>query len=288
MEKAGFKRVIVIGCGTIAKDVLRYVHECSGKYGYETEYVEYGEHPFPLARRYASEQKLPYYLIEKKDELLRFFIEKADVRLLIISAGNYYLFPKELVRNENVKIINFHNALLPDYPGRNAESWVIYESQKVTGITWHYVDEKIDDGSIIIQKSCAVEEDIKAYELSIRLQSLAAGAFCECFADVLTETAATAPQRRRNSTRIYKSYEIPGNAHFNLTDDAESIYRLLRALDCGKSEVFPPVKTEYQGVAVKITRYKVVTESMFHELDGYLYLSMGSGKYLMLRYKDAD
>lgn len=283
MQIAHFKRIIVIGCGIIAGDVLQYVFDNSKKFGYETECVEYGEHELSSARRCAEKNSLPYHIIGNKEDMFRFFVSKADVELLIISAGNFYLFPKELIHNSYVKIINFHNALLPKYPGRNAVSWAIYENQKVTGITWHYVNENIDEGNIIIQKSCTIEKDVKAYELVKLLMGLAFEAFCECFEGVLTESVVTRAQYRDNHTRVYKSYEIPGNANFILTDDVESIYRLLRALDYGKSRVFPMATTEYHGKKVTITKYKVIKEKELKDSD-CIYLTMKSGELLRLRY----
>ena len=74
-------------------------------------------------------------------------------------------FQKKIVSSENIVIINFHNALLPELPGRNAPSWSIYEGKDYTGITWHYVTEGVDEGDIIVQKKCDVTADIRAYEL---------------------------------------------------------------------------------------------------------------------------
>lgn len=283
-----FKRVIVIGCGNIALNVLKYAFENSEKYGYDTEFVEYGKQEFSSVKRYAVEHRLAFDIIKKKEDMLPFFIGKADERLLIISAGNFYLFPKELIDNENVKIINFHNALLPDYPGRNAESWVIYENQKVTGITWHYVNENIDDGSIIIQKSCDIGKNIKAYELSKLLMELAFEAFVECFAEILTDSVVAKPQQRSKEAKVYKSFEVPGDAYFNLDDGAESIYCLLRALDYGKNRVFPMVTTKYQGDNIRIKRYKIVDEKNLLEMDKRLYLKLKDGNFLMLFYEIID
>ena len=63
------------------------------------------------------------------------YTNKGEV--LIISANNEYIFPAELVKLENVTIINFHYSLLPLYRGVNIPTWVIYNEEKYTGVTWH-------------------------------------------------------------------------------------------------------------------------------------------------------
>ncbi len=78
--------------------------------------------------------------------------------------------------------------------------------------------------------------NIKAYGVKVAaLMHLAFDAFQECFESVLQENAQTICQNvKKRDHRMYKSTEIPGNGHFELTDPPEDIYRLLQALDYGK------------------------------------------------------
>ena len=149
---------------------------------------------------------------------MKYFLQKVSQKVLIISVNNNFIFPAKLISNENVVIINFHNALLPELPGRNAPSWAIYEGKKTTGITWHYVAEEIDAGDIIIQKKCIIDDDVKAYELVASQMKLASDAFKECFDDILHGVVQTKKQMVPAHRKIYKSFEIPGNGKINLAD----------------------------------------------------------------------
>lgn len=278
-----YDKVIVIGYGVVTKDVLETVNVNKNLFGYSTEYVEYEVYPFNLATKYAVSNDIKHLRIGDKNKLYNYFLEEAKRhKLLIISASNNYLFPKVLIELDNVTIINFHNALLPDYPGRNAPSWVIYNGEKKTGITWHYVSESVDAGDIIAQKEMVVYDDVKAYQLSAELMKLAAEAFADVYKSVIIGNVETVKQNVDGNTRkIYKSWEVPADGFIDLASNTEDIYRILRALDYGKNGIFPPPIAELDGDKIQINRYKVVSDKDYK--DNRLYLNY-KDKYLMLSY----
>ncbi len=283
-----FQRVTVIGYGTVTLDVLQCVFNHSIEYGYSVSYIEHEVHPFNTAKKYADSKGIPAYTIEDRDELKQYFLKTACVPILIISASNNYLFPKELVEKENVTIINFHNALLPEYPGRNAPSWVIYDQRKKTGITWHYVTTGIDEGNIIAQRQCEIPSEIKAFELAAVLMKLAADSFKDIIDDVLTGVADSIPQTAVGNRKLFKSGDIPGGGRFRLSDDPGAIYRLLRSLDYGKNNIFPPAQTVLEGKQLIIRRYKLVDNNDRKESDFKLYIPYDNEQSLMLRYEIVD
>ena len=70
------------------------------------------------------------------------------------------------------KIINVHPALLPSFKGRHGIADAIKYGVKVTGITVHFVDEKMDNGPIIMQKQVLVEADDTEEILAIKIHKL--------------------------------------------------------------------------------------------------------------------
>ena len=59
---------------------------------------------------------------------------------------------KKFIRNFKGKIINIHPSLLPKYKGLNTFKKVLRDKEKYTGCTVHYVNEKLDNGKIIVKK----------------------------------------------------------------------------------------------------------------------------------------
>ena len=53
------------------------------------------------------------------------------------------------------RILNIHPSLLPSFPGLEAEQAFAY-GVKVTGLHHHFVDEELDHGAIIVQKTVPV------------------------------------------------------------------------------------------------------------------------------------
>lgn len=278
-----FHKVIVIGYGKVTGEVLRYVCDRKKEYGYEIEFIEHEVHVLSITEKICAENEIPFMRITDKKELAS-CLNKITERTLIVSASNNFLFPASLVEKKHITIINFHNALLPEYPGRNAPTWVIYMGEKETGITWHYVTAGIDEGNIIIQKRCEIGDDTKAYELTERLMDLASEAFQECFADVMAESVNPRPQGFDLKRKMYRSYEVPAEGFFELTDSPEDIYRLLRSVDYGKNDIFPPMRTTVEGKEAEILRYRKITPDKRKDEEGFLYLQLKEG-FLKIKYR---
>ena len=287
--KTAFQKVVLIGYGKIAGQALSYAIERKKDYGYQIEFIEHEMNPFPVTEKICSENDVPFFRIEDKKELAA-HLHAIQETTLIVSVSNNFLFPKALVEKETITIINFHNALLPDYPGRNAPSWVIFMGEKESGITWHYVTAGVDEGNIIIQKKCEITEDTKAYELTEKLMELAFAAFTESFDAVMQNRAKTRAQEFAKDRRMYRSYEVPADGVFALTQDAEEIYRLLRSTDYGKNDIFPPIQTVIEGKKAEVLRYRKipadrVPEEMNAPKDGFLYLPLDKESALKIKFK---
>lgn len=252
-----FQKVVVLGYGKVTGEVLQYVCDRRKELGYEVEFIEHETHSFSVMKKVCAENGISYRCIPDKKELAG-ALDLIGEKTLIISASNNFLFPAPLVAKPNITIINFHNALLPEYPGRNAPTWVIYMGEKETGITWHYVTAGVDEGNIIIQKRCEITDDTKAYELTERLMDLAAEAFRESFAGIMEETVSAREQGFDPKRRMYRSYEVPAGGFFELTEKPEDIYRLLRCVDYGKNDIFPHLKTRIDGREAEILRYRKI------------------------------
>ncbi len=282
--KTNFTQIVVIGYGKAAGEVLKYIHDRRADYGYGLEFIEHEPHALSVTGQICMERGIPFASMPDKRELGDYLGEIRE-KTLIVSASNNFLFPAALVERENITIINFHNALLPHYPGRNAPSWVIYQGEEQTGITWHYVTAGVDEGSIIVQKSCEIGPDTKAYELTERLMDLACEGFYECFDAVLRENAQAKPQEVAPGRRMYRSTEIPGDGFLDLQEKPEKLYRLLRSVDYGKSGIFPPLQTEVSGARAEILRYRKIAPEKRQEGADMLYLPFADGQLLKIKYR---
>ncbi len=279
-----FQKVVILGYGKVTGEVLQYVYDRQMEYGYELVFVEHEVHAFGTTEKICGDHGIPFHRITDRKELIE-FLDRIAEKTLIISASNNFLFPASLVEKAHITIINFHNALLPGYPGRNAPTWVIYKGEKTTGITWHYVTAGVDEGNIIVQKEFRITEDMKAYELAQCLMDLAAEAFRESFADILAECVRTREQGFDPDRHMYRSSEVPADGILDLTESPAEIYRLLRSVDYGKNAIFPPLQTTIDDRSAEILRYRKISRDKCEEGEGLLYLPLGDDAALKIKYR---
>ena len=79
-------------------------------------------------------------------------------------AGFLWKIPQSLIDAYPRRIINLHPALLPKYGGKGMYGSFVHDAvlnagEAETGITIHYVDEHYDQGDIIFQAKCTVNND---------------------------------------------------------------------------------------------------------------------------------
>lgn len=284
MKSKRFDRIVIMGDGKIAGDILTYLNDLQQSYKFLLEYIEHEIHRFSVIGKICQIKKIAFNHIYNKEELVS-YLDAIQEKVLIISAYNTFLFPRRVVEKENVIIINYHNALLPAYPGRNAPSWAIFMGEEKTGITWHYVTSSIDAGNIIWQKQCAIGENMKAYQLDEILMQLAFEGFKEIFAGVFSGIVDGRMQCIAADRRIYHSWEVPGDGRFSLEEPSQNIYRLLRSTDFGKANIFPRMRTVYQGEDVEIVRYRKINKDEITEGNNILYLPYDGDKLLRMKYQ---
>ena len=89
------------------------------------------------------------------------------------------ILSKRFISNYRKKIINIHPSLLPKYKGLNTFERVINNEEKRTGCTVHYVDDKLDNGTKIVQKNFFIEKSDSVNNIKYKTQKLERLAFPE-------------------------------------------------------------------------------------------------------------
>ena len=77
---------------------------------------------------------------------------------LLVSVSYDQIFKKKIIECCDLGIINCHCGALPYYRGRSPINWAIINGEKSFGVTVHYVNEKIDQGNIIVQKKYQIKK----------------------------------------------------------------------------------------------------------------------------------
>ena len=88
---------------------------------------------------------------------------------LICLAGFMRILSPEFIKKYKNRILNIHPAILPAFPGLDAQKRAIDSGVKYSGCTVHFVDEGIDTGQIIVQEVVKVRSDDTEETLAKRI-----------------------------------------------------------------------------------------------------------------------
>ena len=84
-------------------------------------------------------------------------LKKKNIELVVL-AGFMRLLSPYFIKEYRNRIINVHPALLPSFKGAHGIKDALEAGVKVTGVTVHFVDEHLDSGPIILQKTVEIKE----------------------------------------------------------------------------------------------------------------------------------
>jgi phosphoribosylglycinamide formyltransferase-1 len=105
---------------------------------------------------------------------------------LVCLAGYMRIVTPEFVRAFPNRILNVHPSLLPAFPGLDAQQQALEYGAHVAGCTVHFVDEAVDHGVIVVQRTVPVEDGDTTETLSARILEQEHLAYPEAIARVLS------------------------------------------------------------------------------------------------------
>ena len=105
---------------------------------------------------------------------------------LVCLAGYMRILSADFVRAFPQRILNVHPALLPSFPGLDAQGQALEFGAKVAGCTVHFVDEAVDHGAIVLQRAVPVLDEDTTASLSARVLQQEHIAYPEAIARVVS------------------------------------------------------------------------------------------------------
>lgn len=132
-----------------------------------------------FVRKRAARLGIKNIFINPKGFRSRLSFDKKIIRILkrekinlVILAGYMRIISPLFVKSFNQKILNIHPALLPAFKGTDAISRAFRYGCKVTGVTVHFIDQKIDHGPIILQETIEIKKGMSEEKLEEKIHSL--------------------------------------------------------------------------------------------------------------------
>ena len=138
--------------------------------------VVISDNPAAYALKRAQAADVPCCLINRQDFSNRDDFEQAmcekllEYRVeLVVMAGFMRMLGPLFVNRWPLRIMNIHPSLLPGFPGLNAQAQAVRYGAKVSGCTVHFVDEGMDTGQVIIQRTVNVTDNDTPDSLAERI-----------------------------------------------------------------------------------------------------------------------
>src|SRR6266480_1028387 len=126
---------------------------------------------FGVANAYLPPGHFRTRLEPKVEAQLVELLRDAGVELVVL-AGFMRVLKEQMLAAFPRRIVNIHPSLLPKFPGLQAWKQAVVANEKWTGVTVHYVDEKVDHGDIIAQRKVPVMSDDTPESLHARIQEV--------------------------------------------------------------------------------------------------------------------
>ncbi len=155
---------------------------------------------FSPVKEYALQHNLPLLQPEKlRDPAFLEALRGIGADLFVVVA--FRMLPQVVWAMPPLGTFNLHASLLPQYRGAAPINWAIINGEKETGVTTFLLNEKIDEGKILMQRTTSISEDDNAGTLHDRLAEMGASLTVETLGALFDGTATPKQQEETGEAK---------------------------------------------------------------------------------------
>ncbi|MBF6219939.1 methionyl-tRNA formyltransferase [Nocardia abscessus] len=217
----------------------------------------------------AREHGIPVHLTERADAETIDLVKRVEPDVIVVNSW-YTWMPAELYNLPPHGTLNLHDSLLPKFTGFSPVLWALISGASETGLTVHRMDEGLDTGDILVQRSIPIGPTDTGTELVMRGMELIPGALGEALAALDSGTAVWRSQNKAERTYFHKRSER--DSRIDWTWQAEDLERFVRAL----SAPYPRAFTHYRGDRIEVLAARV-SEARYGGTPGRVIVQEGGG-----------
>lgn len=202
-------------------------------------------------KQYALDNNLPLFQPEKLNQ--QDFIDKIsalepDIQVVLA----FRMIPKSIYSLAKYGTFNLHTSLLPQYRGAAPINWAIINGETQTGMTTFLLNDKTDEGEIILQQSITIGKQTTAGELHDEMMYTAFPLIEKTIEKLLSSDLKTIPQEQSDNLKpapkIFKE-----TTRINWNEKGEKIINLIRGMS-----PYPAATTQFiDNADGKIYQFKI-------------------------------
>ncbi|WP_445956957.1 methionyl-tRNA formyltransferase [Yeosuana sp.] len=179
-------------------------------------------------KQYALSQKLNILQpTNLKDESFLNDLKSLNVNLQIVVA--FRMLPKAVWHMPEYGTFNLHASLLPNYRGAAPINWAIINGETTTGVSTFFIDDKIDTGDMILQKSVSISSEDNAGSLHDKLMVLGSQLVLDTVELIKEGNVKTIPQKVTKEIKTAHKLD-KDNCKIDWNDTINNIYNKIRGL----------------------------------------------------------
>jgi methionyl-tRNA formyltransferase len=217
----------------------------------------------------ARDHGIPVHLTERVDAETIDLVKRAEPEVIVVNSW-YTRMPPELYTLPPHGTLNLHDSLLPKFTGFSPVLWALISGASEFGLTVHRMDDRLDTGDILIQRSLPIGPTDTGTELVMRAMDLIPGALRDALSALESETAVWRPQNKAERTYFHKRSER--DSLIDWSWPAEDLERFVRAL----SDPYPRAFTYYRGDRIEVLEARV-SDARYGGTPGRVVVQEGGG-----------
>ncbi len=130
--------------------------------------------------------------IRNNKEIIEKIKEKNPEVICVVAYGK--IIPNEILEIPTKGAINVHGSLLPKYRGAAPIQWAVLNGDKKTGVTTMYINDKMDEGDMLLKREIEIGADDTLGEVWEKLSKVGAELLVETLEEIEAGTAKRIPQ----------------------------------------------------------------------------------------------
>jgi methionyl-tRNA formyltransferase len=180
-------------------------------------------------KQFAVSHELPVLQPEKLREEA-FLIDLASLNADLFVVVAFRMLPDVVWKMPAYGTINLHASLLPKYRGAAPINWAIMNGESETGVSTFFINENIDTGAIIAQKTIPLNNELSAGELHDQLKSIGAELTVETADQICAGHVSTIEQDPSDTNLPFAPKIFKADCEIDWNQSAELNHNRIRGL----------------------------------------------------------
>lgn len=155
---------------------------------------------------------------------------------------------------------NLHASLLPQYRGAAPINWAIINGEKETGLTTFFINDKIDEGNLLLQTKIPIPPDMTAGELHDAMLEPGAELILKTLEGIINQTIVPQQQEVKENLKLAPKI-FKENCLIDWTKDKETVHNFIRGLSPNPG-AYTIIEVQNKPAFVKILKTKIPEDSI--------------------------